>query len=395
MLSHASPQGAGLDPDKLRTAFSLVARWVEAGVVPGAVALVSRRGRIAGVWAGGRLSNAPDAPPVTVGTPFAVASITKVATATALLRQIDEGKAALDTPVRAILPEWQVRGADRILVRHLLSHTSGLPEDLPRGTLNYEDRNSLDTIVDAFMRLEPLHAPGEKLLYSNAGYGIIGRMVERLSGKGYRETIWRGVLGSLWMNDTWLGTPPAAKAAGVATVEGTDRPGSDLDPFNGEYWRGLGHPWGGMFSTASDLAALAQVYLDNGRPLLEAGTALSAARNWTNGLEGGYASWTAFPNGDWGLGWEVKGARGRHWTGTRTSHATFCHNGAAGTMLWADPMLDLVCVLLTNRTTRNGWHIAKPERRWEVFSDAVVEAAEYDSSRPRGPLFYRDSPDGV
>src|SRR5436190_14238512 len=97
LLTQSSPQGAGLDPDKLNAAFQIVAGWVEDGTVAGAVALVARRGRTAGSWAGGRLSREPDAPPVRVGTPFAVASITKVVTAITLLCQVDEGKTALDT----------------------------------------------------------------------------------------------------------------------------------------------------------------------------------------------------------------------------------------------------------------------------------------------------------
>jgi CubicO group peptidase (beta-lactamase class C family) len=129
-----------------------------------------------------------------------------------------------------------------------------------------------------------------------------------------------------------------------------------------------------MFSTAGDLAVLAQVFLDNGKPLLEVGTALAAIRNWTNGLAGGFASWPEFPSGDWGLGWEVKGARGRHWTGKLTSHATFGHIGASGVFVWADPMRDLICVLLANRATGNGWPIAGPHQRWMAFSDAVGES---------------------
>jgi CubicO group peptidase (beta-lactamase class C family) len=374
LLAYSSPQGAWLDADKLQSAFRIVAGWVEGGIVPGAVALVARRGRIAGTWAGGHLSSAPDARPVSLETPFAAASITKVVTAITLLRQIDEGKAALDTRAQTILPEWRAPGVERVTLKHLLSHTSGLPPDLPRGTLNYENRNSLDVIVDAFMRLPLRYQPGAKLVYSNAGYGIIGRVVEKLSGKPFREAAWSSVLGPLWMNDTWFGNPPADRAGTIAIVEGTDRPGTDLDPYNGSYFRSLGHTWGGMFSTATDLATLAQLFLENGKPLLNVATALAAIRNWTNGLQGGLTGPLSSLTGDWGLGWEVKGARGQHWTGNRTSHATFGHMGQSGTFVWADPVRDLVCVLLTNRTTSDGWPITGPQRRWMAFSEAVYES---------------------
>lgn len=374
MLSHSSPQGAGFDPAKLDYAFRMVEGWIGEGTVSGAAVLVARRGRIARTRAYGHLSRDDGSPPVQADTAFAVASITKVVTAVTLLKHVDEGKIALDTPVREVLPEWTTPGVEGITFRHLLSHTSGLPEDLPRDALNYEDRNSLDVIIDAFMRLRPEYAPGERLIYSNAGMGIVGRAIERLTGKSYREAVWRTVLGPLWMNDTWFGNPPAGRENRVAVVYGTDRPGTDLDPYNGSYFRALAHPWGGMFSTVEDVAKLAQVFLDNGLPLLDVGTALAATRNLTNGLHGGFANWPGFPTGDWALGWEVKGARGRHWTGERTSHATFGHVGGAGGMVWADPMRDLICVVLANRVISGGWPVTRPQRRWETFSDAVVEA---------------------
>ncbi len=317
MLNRSSPQSAGFDPARLERALAIVGEWVEAGVVPGVVVLVARRGRIAASAAYGRMSEEAGARPMEVSTSFAVASLTKVVTASAVLKQIEAGKAALETPVREILPGWRVQGSEGVTLRHLLSHTSGLPEDLAKGTLNYDDANSLDVILDAFMKVPPVKEQGEELIYSNIGFGLLGRVIERLSGYGYREAVWRTVLGPLWMNDTWFGNPPRGKEESVAKVAGTSRAGTPLDPYNSSYYRELATPWGGMFASAEDLAKLAQAYLDNGKPLLEAGTALSATRNWTNGLYGGFSGWRSFPTGDWGLGWEVKGSRGRHWTGER------------------------------------------------------------------------------
>lgn len=374
MLSLSSPQAAGLDPGKLNRALSMVEAWVAEGVVPGAVVLVARRGRIAAKAAFGKLSSQPGAGAVERDTAFAVASLTKLVTAAAVLKHVDRGKASLDTPVQEVLPEWTVRGANGITLRHLLSHTSGLPEDLPKDALNYDDANPLGVIVDAFMRVEPVREPGEELIYSNLGYGILGRLLERLSGCSYREAVWRSVLGPLWMNDTWFGSPPRGKEGKVALVEGTGRKGTDLDPYNSRYYRELATPWGGMFSTAEDLANFAQAFLDNGKSLLEVGTALSAIRNWTNGLPGGFSNWRSFPTGDWGLGWEIKGSRGRHWSGDLTSHATFGHTGGSGAMIWADPMQDLICVALANRVIANRWPIERPQGRWELLSNAVMES---------------------
>jgi CubicO group peptidase (beta-lactamase class C family) len=375
VLADGTPQSAGFDEAKLDSAFQRVEEWVRSGAVSGAVVLVARLGRIAKAEAYGHIAPDPDSAKATVDTVFPAASITKVATATALLKQVDAGRITLDTPVCEILTEWTPPGVEVITLRHLLSHTSGLPEDLEGSTLDYEDRNSIDVIVDAFMQLPPKKAPGQELIYSNAGIAIAGRLLERLAGVRVGQAVKEAIIDPLWLDSTWFGEPPVGREANIATIGGTDRPGTDLDPYNGAYFRSLGHAWGGMFSSVTDLASLAQIFLDNGRPLLTINMGLAGIRNQTNGLRGGFANWPRFPTGDWGLGWEIKGGRGRHWSGGRTSHATFGHIGQSGCMMWADPMKDLICVALANQVLSTGWSVSRPHCRWETFSDAVVDAA--------------------
>src|SRR5687768_5793235 len=89
------------------------------------------------------------------------------------------------------------------------------------------------------------------------------------------------------------------------------------------------------------------------------------------GIPGGVESRTVvWPVASWGLGWEVKGAKTRHWTGTVTSPETFCHFGQAGTLLWADPSRNLALAVFTDRTVTRAWTFFLT--RWTRLSDAVA-----------------------
>ena len=79
-----------------------------------------------------------------------------------------------------------------------------------------------------------------------------------------------------------------------------------------------------------------------------------------------------WPEAAWGLGWEVKGSKRKHWTGELTSPSTFCHFGASGTLLWADPEHDIALAVFANRTTVKLWPFAPP--RWARLSNSLVSA---------------------
>lgn len=92
------------------------------------------------------------------------------------------------------------------------------------------------------------------------------------------------------------------------------------------------------------------------------------------GVAGGVESLkTTWEIAHWGLGWEVKGSKRRHWTGELTSPATFCHFGAAGTLLWADPKHDIALAVFDNRAVARIWTSQLP--RWARLSNAVIAAA--------------------
>jgi len=153
MLSTGKPEEVGMDGARLGRAFDLLREWVEDGTLPGASALVARRGVIVGRSWAGDADEAPGRRPVGPDTLFAVASITKPFTATAIMQLAERGRLSIDQPIHELLPEFAGPGKERITLRHFLTHTSGLPEyaddnaEIRRGHLG------LDAFVRSYCRV--------------------------------------------------------------------------------------------------------------------------------------------------------------------------------------------------------------------------------------------------
>jgi beta-lactamase class C len=368
--------------ERFDEALAQIDGWVGPQGVNGAAAVVWRGGAIAAERYAGE---ARPGVPVGERTIFALASVTKPVTAAAVMTLVEEGLLALDEPIYRFVPEFAPASdspnADQdletrrreVTIRHLLSHTSGLPEDLAPGTLRYRDHPDLATMTDAMARLPLRTVPGTDLLYSNAGFALLGRLVERVSGGEFWAETRRRVLTSLGMDDT-VARPDADVEDRLALVADTNHTGSDVETYNSAYWRGLAIPWGGLFGSARDLARFAGSFLPAGPRLLAAPTVSQMTSDQARGVSGGVQSMrVTWHPAFWGLGWEVKGDKRRHWTGELTSPRTFCHFGAAGTLLWADPAYDVSLALFANRTTTHLWPFV-PAARWSRLSNAVMAA---------------------
>lgn len=367
---------------RIARALTQIDTWISPQGVGGAAAVVWHNGEIVAEHYAGE---ARPGFPVDQQTMFALASVTKPVTAATVMTLVEEGAIALDEPLYRMLPEFAVaseaENADpalearrrEVTIRQLLAHTSGLPEDLAPGALRYRDRHDLATTTDAMSRLPLRTAPGTELLYSNAGFALLGRLVERVTGKGFWDEARRRVLSPLMMDDT-VADPGAAEEDRVALVSDTNHVGTDVETYNSAYWRSLAMPWGGLFGSARDLARFAGAFLPNGPRLLSPASVALMTSDQANGVSGGVQSmrvvWTP---AQWGLGWEVKGQKRRHWTGELTSPATFCHFGAAGTLLWADPAANTALAVFANRTTTHLWPFV-PTARWSRLSNAVIAA---------------------
>jgi beta-lactamase class C len=365
---------------QLNRAIAGIDAWLTPTAVSAAAVVVRHKGEFIAAHYAGTLD---DGLPVRDDTLFALASVTKPFTAAGVMALVDDGLIGLDEPVARFVPEFGLPASDGkpdyeagralITVRQVLSHTSGLPEDLPTSVIAMRDQPSLETIILAMARAPLQYQPGNGLRYSNAGYGVLGRLIENVSGEETWTFIRRRVLDPMKL-DGIVARPVPSHPGGIATVIDAGAPGTAHEPYQSPYWRDLAIPWGGIFGTAAAVAEFAEEFHRGGRLPLSSTARKLMISDQAGGVSGGLQMlklvWSpAF----WGLGWEVKGSKRRHWTGDYAGPNTYCHWGAAGTLVWSDPDLDLTVAMFGNRLTVNGWPF-QPIARWARLSNAIIAA---------------------
>lgn len=401
---------AGCDADRLRRAFALLDGWVADGVLPGAAAIVTRGGRVAGEAYLG-LAHRAEGRPVDAETIWDVASITKPVTATAAMLLVERGVLSLDEPLVRYLPEF-AGGPDTtydraaVTLRHIFAHCSGLPGFLLDNVTLRSAHAPLADFVRSWMHAPVLFAPGAYHYYSNVGILLAAEVVARAATNTLGEAVAApmidafhpfvhdAILAPLGMNASAL-LPPEAWWGRIAWVEETGQ-GAAWEMGNSPYFRRLGIPWGGLYTRPRDLARFVDCVLPGagGRGRVgfapDAGPRLlspAAVRTMTAvqfappdappdlapALREGVPQTVRF-RVPYGVGWSVREAGGGGGPpGELLAPGAFGHGGSTGTMTWADPTTDTVCVLLTNRATASGWTSERP--RLVLFSNAVVAAA--------------------
>lgn len=368
----------------MEDALRLVDEWVGPQGPRGVGAAVWHRGEIVAERVVGE---ARPGEPATPETLFALASVTKPIAAATVMTLVEQGAVSLDEPVGRIVPEFRAgpeagaEGVDPVLerlrpsvsARQLLCHVSGLPEDIGTRETRYRETVPLDTVIDQYCQMPLQSAPGAELRYSNVGYGVLARVAERVSGRPFWALADDAVLDPLGFREI-VADPAGQVLERVAHVADTSHVGTEVETYNSAYWRGLALPWGGLFGTARDAARFAAAFLPSGERFLSQVGAAMMVGDQTLGVPGGVESAKVrWEPGAWGLGWEVKGEKRRHWTGELTSPRTFCHFGHAGTLLWGDPEQDLALAAFCNRTVTHMWAFILA--RWARLSNAVVAAA--------------------
>ena len=278
------------------TALSQIEQWIEAGAVPGAAVSVRSGGsEIGSAYAG------ESQPGSLVGpdTLFGLASVSKPITAAVVMTLVDDGLVALEEPLARFVPEFTTPAAEGnpqweaarglISVRQALAHLTGLPEDLPPGTLRSRDLPDLDTITDHLIALPLQFEPGTALRYSNAGYALLGRLIARVTGRD----IWAYASERLLVPMGLTGVVPRPapnlddRIAHVADAGGA---GTSFEPYNSQYWRDLAIPWGGLFGTARDVADFAERFgTGHGLPLSKRARELMVT-DQADGVSGGLTS---------------------------------------------------------------------------------------------------------
>lgn len=358
------PAQLDLSPEALEGAGQLLASAIAAGQLSAASLVVARRGALAFARGYGQLRPEAGAPAVEADSVFLLASITKPVTVCALMRLVDRGLISLDDPVGQYLPEFWGGERPQVRVRHLLSHTSGLPDMLPENIALRRAHAPLSEFVRAAIQTPLLYTPGKDFAYQSMGTLLAGEIVERVSGKRLRDFEQEELFAPLGMEKSALGLGRFQLSetvwCGTSLNESAD--GQRFGP-NSHYWRDMGHPWGGMHSTGLDLAILLQTFLDGGAHGGRRLFSPAAVRAMVTDQNGALQT-------PWGLGWGLAHSRVWNFFGELCSEATFGHTGATGTVAWADPEQQLVCVVLTNQMVAGGSLLRRVSN---AVSAAVVE----------------------
>ena len=275
---------------------------------------------------------------------FLLGSISKPISVAALMTLFDRNEFKLSDPVRKFIPQFAGERRDAVTLQHLLTHVSGLPDQLLENDKLRSQHAPLSEFVAHAIRTPLQFAPGSKYQYSSMAILLAARVAELISGTDILTLVDRAVLRPLRMQHSALGLGRfklenmvscqvefAAPEAG-----GGDPKARDWD-WNSPWWRRLGAPWGGAHASAPDLARLLGEFLNEAGACLKPETARLMVRNH-NPAE-------LTPRG---LGWNVGSQTG----GKGCSEKTFGHTGSTGTMAWADPATHTIAVVLTSLPAR-------------------------------------------
>jgi uncharacterized protein YbbC (DUF1343 family)/CubicO group peptidase (beta-lactamase class C family) len=340
--------------------------------LPGAVILIGRGDRILYEQAIGSRSLVPSVEPMTADTIFDLASLTKVvATTTSVMMLLEDGKIRLSDRVSTFIPGFERYGKQDITVRHLMTHVSGLRPDLDLA----DPWSGPETAIGLAIEEVPTSPPGERFVYSDINYLLLGEIVHRVSGQPLDQFTRQRIFEPLGMKDTMF-LPPGSLRSRIAPTEtcsplgwpcsvdsgeraiGQDRPVSAREAAGPTVLRGVVHDptarrmhgvagHAGLFSTAADLSIFCRMLLEggayNGARIL---SPLAVAKMTT----------PASPPGDRnvrGLGWDIDSAYSGN-RGELLPLGSFGHTGFTGTSLWIDPTTGMYVVFLSNRVHPDG-----------------------------------------
>ena len=361
------PAALGFDSARLAGAAAYLRAEVDSGAFPGAVLAVGRHGRLALLAPVGHYG-ADDPRPVEARTVYDLASLTKVVTlTTACMMLVDAGKLALDAPVRRYVPEFGGAGKERVTIRHLLTHSSGLPGWLPL----FREAATRDAAL-ALVDTTPLEAaPGTAFVYSDLGAIVLMQVVERVAGERLDRFAAARIFRPLGLPATRYLPPPSWRPLIAPTELDTAfrhrlLRGEVHDENAGRLEGVSGHA--GLFSNALDLSRFAAMLLNGGSwdtvQLVRSETVAEFTRRQN-----------LPPGSTRALGWDTpdQPPDSDSSAGSQLSPRAFGHTGFTGTSLWLDPDRDLFIILLTNRVNPTRANNAIRRVRHHV-ADLVADA---------------------
>lgn len=321
--------------NSITEAVNLITAEVDKGTLESAVLRV-RDGSDAFVRAFGE-AKSPDAI-------FLLASITKPMTATGLMVLVDRGELSLSDKVVNYLPEFSEGDRKDVTVQQLLTHTTGLPDQLPENADLRQRHAPLEAFVEKAVRTPLLFKPGTKYHYQSMGLLLAAEIVQRLTQMPFPQYLAENVFQPLGMTRTALGLGDfelsetiRSQTEYAAPESGSGSEASKDWDWNSPYWRNLGAPWGGAHGSAGDVARFLDVFLKPDAEVISKKAARLMIQNHNQGLDTRR-----------GLGFDL----GPDGLGKHCSNRSFGHGGSTGTLAWADPATDRSFVLLTSLPAR-------------------------------------------
>lgn len=336
-------RGSAVIRDSVKT---ILDRALADSAFPGGIAVVGTRTRVIAQYAVGHLDWAASPKP-NEHTIWDLASLSKVIGLTSgIMQLVGQGRIDLDAPVQKYLPDWTGPNKEKVLVRNLLTHTSGLPAFKAYDEITH-DADSMATL----MFNTPLDTlPNVRMVYSDIGAWTLQQVLQKVTGQKLDVYLRSHVFGPARMHETMYNPSPKL----IPQIAPTE-----IDPRRGGLVRGKVHDerayylggvsgHAGLFSTAHDLTLFAQMYLDHG---------VSQGKQVLPRKE--IELFTTRQIQDRALGWQKPD--GRNSAGHLMSENAFGHTGFTGTSIWIDPDRDIFVILLTNRVnpTRANGKISK------------------------------------
>ena len=336
---------------------------VSDSIFPGAVLLFGVDDKILYNKSFGHYTYDKTSKPISVNSIFDLASVSKVVgTTSAAMILVDEGKLNLDERVIKYLPEFNNNGKEKITIRNLLVHNSGLAAFKKY----YDEFSTPEEVVNDIMNLELTYEPGTKYVYSDLGMVTLQKVIERITGKSLDDFLEENLFQPLGMNSTMYNPSNDIKQNCVPT---------ELDDF----WRmrllqgevhderafmlnGVaGHA--GLFSTAEDLSKFVRMLLNDGKSNGEKIISKNIISEWTTKQS---------DQSDRALGWDTRSEENSS-SGKYFSMSSFGHTGYTGTSIWIDKENKLFVILLTNRVhpTRKNRKIIKFR---PIIHDAIFQS---------------------
>lgn len=383
VLEMSDASAAGFLPRQIDRIRQRAEEWIAQSHTQSLVLLAARRGRI-GLYDSYGVQAHDDPSPLAHDSVFGVASISKVITATLIMRLVEQGSISLNRPVKEYVPELQGKYAERMMMHQLMTHTSGFadihmpplfiapPETdvpIPEGMHPH-----MHKMLQAIYKMDCHRKPGEENTYCNENFVLLGHIIERVTGRSIEAVARDEIFDPLGMNNSTYLSPDALSAPRCEK----DMSGA---PFDTSVLREVAIGAGSVKSNALDLAVFCQAFLNRGGyggyRLLHPWTVSEMTRNQIPGTPGYTPMGLYVPDGSWGLGWMVQGdARWPWWHGMLQPRGTFYHQGATGSGIWVDPVHEVVAVYLSV----NYRDMTTDDPHWEFdkFQNMVTTAVDYD-----------------